>query len=141
MAACTTDKKDSADNRLKGIRIYAAQVNADGTVKALNTFEDNKHNHCEKWHAPVYCPAGHLVTGLKLYHKDDAFTVLASNAARCSARIRRLSLDAGSVARLFHRRRGSVNQGAVAVGVWERHAVLRVSKTLNYVTDIVVRIG
>lgn len=76
VAACTTDKKDSADNRLKGIRIYAAEVNADGSVKALNTFEDNKHSHCEKWHAPVYCPAAHLVTGLKLYHKDDAFTGL-----------------------------------------------------------------
>lgn len=76
VAACTTDKKNSADNRLKGIRIYVAQLSADGTVKALNTFEDNKHNHCEKWHAPVYCPAAHLLTGLKLHYKDDTFTGL-----------------------------------------------------------------
>ena len=69
IAVCTTDKKDSSDNRLKGIKIYVAEVKSDGKVLALNAFEKNEHTNCSEWHAAVYCPAGHIANAVNVFYK------------------------------------------------------------------------
>jgi len=69
IAVCTTDRKDSSDNRLKGIRLYAAEVEPDGKVIALNAFEKNEHTNCAKWHPAVYCPSGHIANAVYAYYK------------------------------------------------------------------------
>jgi len=88
IAACTTDKKDSSDNRLKGIKLYAAEVKSDGKVIALNAFEKNEHTNCSKWHTAVYCPAGHIANAVYVYSKggdasgnDGYFTGLGLKCA------------------------------------------------------------
>lgn len=75
VAACTNDKKDSSNNRLKGLRIYPARVDADGTVTALSTYEEVRHTNCPAsgWHPVASCPAGHIATGLRVHHNGDWF--------------------------------------------------------------------
>lgn len=82
VAVCTTDKKDSADNKLKGIKLYAAEVKSDGKVVTLNTYEKNEHTNCAKWHKAVYCPAGHVMNGVHVYSKDTSFTGLGIKCAK-----------------------------------------------------------
>lgn len=76
IGVCTTDHKDSADNRLKGIRIYATEVKANGTLNRMNNYEQNKHTNCNDkyWRTPVYCPSGYIASGLKVHHRDGYFT-------------------------------------------------------------------
>lgn len=82
VAVCTTDKKKSSDERLKGIRIYAAEVRSDGTVEALDVERDDKHINCKQWHSPIYCPTGYIVSGLKVHHRNDYFTGLGIKCRR-----------------------------------------------------------
>ena len=73
---CTTDKKDSDDNRLKGIRLYIADVKPDGSVTFLNNYEQDKHTNCATWRSTVSCPAGSIASGLNVHHRDGYFTGL-----------------------------------------------------------------
>jgi hypothetical protein len=73
IAACTTDKNDSANNRLKGIKIYPARVTRQGAVTPLNSFEKVERNNCKFWHPPVHCPAGHIAYGVRVHHNGDSF--------------------------------------------------------------------
>jgi hypothetical protein len=76
VAVCTSEKKKSGDERLKGIRIYAAEIDANGRVNALDVDRDDAHVNCRQWHAPIYCPAGHIVSGLQVHHRQGYFTGL-----------------------------------------------------------------
>src|SRR5947207_2246354 len=52
---CTTDKRDSSEDKLKGIRIWPATVN-DRSPLAINygsTAQEDKHTNCEKWRGEV----------------------------------------------------------------------------------------
>lgn len=73
---CTTDKKDSTENRLKGIRIYPTEVKDDGTLNRMSNYVQNKHTNCNDkyWRTPVYCPTGYIASGLKVHHRDGYFT-------------------------------------------------------------------
>lgn len=73
---CTTDKKNSDDNRLKGIRLYIAEVKADGSVTALNNYEQDRHTNCAVWRTTVSCPAGHIASGVRVHHRGGYFTGL-----------------------------------------------------------------
>jgi len=76
VAVCTSDKKSSANDRLKGIEIYAAEIKSDGTVVALKNTEKNQHTLCKSWHTPIYCPAGEIASTLKVNYKDDYYSGL-----------------------------------------------------------------
>jgi hypothetical protein len=82
VAVCTNEKKKSSDERLKGIRVHAAEVGSDGTVQALDVDRDDMHVNCKQWHAPVYCPAGHIVSGLQVHHRNGYFTGLGIKCRR-----------------------------------------------------------
>ncbi len=73
IAACTTNKKSSSKNRLKGIRIYPARVAASGTVTNINTFEEERRHHCDTWFPPVFCSDGEIASGVNIYYEDDVF--------------------------------------------------------------------
>jgi len=73
IAACTTNKKSSSKNRLKGIRIYPARVAASGTVTNINTFEEERRHHCDIWFPPVFCRDGEIASGVNIYYEDDIF--------------------------------------------------------------------
>ena len=70
---CTTRKKDSSKNRLKGIRIFASQVSRDGEVTVVQgAKEEARRNHCdEPWHRKVECGPGEVAGALKVYYKHD----------------------------------------------------------------------
>lgn len=74
IAVCTTDKRDSSKNRLKGIRIYPALVSDNGTVTNLNNYEEVRRTNCPKRFKPaVFCPTGFIASGLRVYHNTDSF--------------------------------------------------------------------
>lgn len=74
IAVCTSDKAKSSDERIKGLRIYAAKVNDNGTVEKLDVNRDDHRTNCKTWHAPVYCPSDYIVTALRLHQIHDYFT-------------------------------------------------------------------
>ncbi len=82
VAVCTSEKMKSSDERLKGIRIYAAEVKPNGSVEALDVDRDDMHTNCKQWHAPIYCPTGYIVSGLKVHHRNDYFTGLGIKCRR-----------------------------------------------------------
>ncbi|MGD2081368.1 MAG: hypothetical protein PVF91_00255 [Chromatiales bacterium] len=82
VAVCTSDKKKSGDERLTGIRIYAAEVKPGGTVAALDVDREDMDADCRQWHAPVHCPAGYIVSGLQVHHRDHYFTGLGIKCRR-----------------------------------------------------------
>jgi len=77
IAACTTDKKDSAKNRLKGIKLWGATLSKQSplVVDVPGSPAKVEHTHCKKWHGKVSCPAGYIASGLKIYthYQEDYF--------------------------------------------------------------------
>lgn len=75
LQVCTTDKRDSADNKLKGIRVWSrALIYQDykpGTKPTLvdepTPHEDIHKPHCDRWHEAVACDAGELATGVRVH--------------------------------------------------------------------------
>lgn len=76
VSVCTTDKKDTTKNRLKGIRLYSSVIDNDGNVSSTGGYQGNRHTNCKVWRAPAKCPADHIVTSLKIYSKDNSYTGL-----------------------------------------------------------------
>lgn len=64
---CTNDKKDSFDNKLKGLKAWGATIRTDGTLQANPTAQKFERPNCEKWRTKVECPAGKVATGVRAY--------------------------------------------------------------------------
>lgn len=77
VAACTNDKTDTSKRRVKGIKIYPAKVQRDGTVTNLSASEADEQAHCKIWHRAVYCPNGYIASKVRAHYKDDYFTGLS----------------------------------------------------------------
>ncbi|GEM_PF-2326589 len=75
ISVCTTNKKQSRKNRLKGIALYAATLSTSPPlVRSINAAaEKAQHTNCRKWHQYVGCPNGYIATGLQIYSQDDSF--------------------------------------------------------------------
>ena len=75
LQVCTTDKRNSADNKLKGIRAWSRALRyQDYKPGAEPTFvneptphEDIHKPHCDRWHEAVACDAGEIATGLRVH--------------------------------------------------------------------------
>jgi hypothetical protein len=82
--ACTTDKRDTSDNKLKGIRIWPATVNSRSplAVSRGSSAVEDKHTHCDKWHATASCPVGKIASRL-LVHHDASKTKIMGLALEC----------------------------------------------------------
>jgi len=72
---CTTDKKNSSHNKLKGIRIWSRQLvkrnYKDGEDPELidePTPQEATHTHCERWHTPVQCGPGEIAQRLAVHY-------------------------------------------------------------------------
>lgn len=63
---CTTDKRNSADNRLKGVRIWARTISRTNPVKFTDqaTYQEVKHTNCAVWKPAVSCGAGKIAVGV-----------------------------------------------------------------------------
>ena len=81
---CTTDKKDSSGDKLKGIRIWAATVNSRSplSISYGSTAQEDKHTNCETWRSAVACPSGKIGSRLRVHH-DGAETEVMGLALEC----------------------------------------------------------
>lgn len=62
---CTSKKKASRDERLKGIRIKAREIDLSNmALRDDNANEEDKRNHCKRWHDEAACKNGQLATEL-----------------------------------------------------------------------------
>jgi hypothetical protein len=75
---CTTDKKNTYDNKLKGVRFWTRELvyrnykdGEDPILITQPTPQEAIHApHCDKWHTPVQCDAGEIATRLVVAHND-----------------------------------------------------------------------
>ena len=73
---CTTDKRNTHDNKLKGIKFWTRSLTyrdykPDDKPILINqqTPQQADHApHCDKWHTPVQCDSGEIATRLVVHH-------------------------------------------------------------------------
>ena len=73
LQVCTTDKKDSTKNKIKGIRVWGRTLSA-GTLGPENGPDEDKHTNCKKWKSKVSCPSGQIATKIKVYYNEHAWS-------------------------------------------------------------------
>ncbi len=78
VAICNNNK---GNQRLKGVRIYAAKVWAtEERVDGLTSSEAEDHPNCSTWDNPVYCPANNVASAVVVHHNGGRLPVW-----RCAA--------------------------------------------------------
>jgi hypothetical protein len=80
---CTTDKKESFDDKLKGVKAWGATLRADGTLQPNPTPVKFERTNCAKWRAKVECPAGAIATALRAHYQFDK-TGFSGLSLRCT---------------------------------------------------------
>ncbi|MBS0164820.1 MAG: S8 family serine peptidase [Nitrospira sp.] len=80
VAACNSTTKNST--RLKGIKVYRARVEDDGSFSMISNPSTLERPNCDDtWHEPAMCPSGTLATDLVVHirpdGKKDVFTGLS----------------------------------------------------------------
>ena len=69
---CTTSKKKTKDNKLKGMRIWVRSLEDTKQVKLIDQSAPQaaSHRSCKKWHPAVACGRGQLAVGIRLHYND-----------------------------------------------------------------------
>lgn len=89
---CTTDKRNTSKNKLKGIRFWFRTPENDGykdgdKVKLIDqaSYQQAIHKpHCDKWHKPVSCGKGEVAAKVRLhYHSNTNNPSLSGIALVC----------------------------------------------------------
>lgn len=77
LSVCTTDKKNSYDNKLKGLRVWSRTLTYKNyqpgqTPELIDepTAHEALHTNCEVWHTPVACEKGEVATRLRVHYND-----------------------------------------------------------------------
>ena len=71
LAVC--DSKNAGNDRVKGIRIYAAKVwKTKKVIDPLSVKSEAKHANCDTWRSAVYCPSNAVAHGAVLFY-DNKF--------------------------------------------------------------------
>ena len=79
---CTTNKNNTSDNKLKGIRLWSARIKPAGKFVADPSPKSAYHAHCVKWGTIRKCASGQFVTGIKAYYGPK--TGFTGFEVRCS---------------------------------------------------------
>ena len=80
---CTNDK-DSSKAKIKGIKLYGARLNSDGSLTQNSTPATFSRNNCKEWHSKVSCPSGQVVDGIRGYYNDKKYG-FSGIAIHCSS--------------------------------------------------------
>ena len=88
---CTSDKKESDKEYMKGIKVWATKVKKNGNVVNDNGNEESKRTNCSLWHDKVECADGEVATGLKVRYRDldgepDAIRGMSLQCSKVRAR-------------------------------------------------------
>lgn len=91
LQVCTTDKRDTWDDKLKGVRIWSRSVRYKDykpgetpiLVDESTPHEDIHKPHCDKWHKPVQCAAGEIATGLRVHYSTKNHNPISGLALLC----------------------------------------------------------
>lgn len=79
---CTTNKKNTANDRLKGLRIIAASIDpTTGQVTSESTEESYEYARCNRWHSRVSCPSGEVAVGMRVHANGKAIRGLELECA------------------------------------------------------------
>lgn len=78
LKVCTTDKRNSADNKLKGIRVWSRALRYQDYkpgAEPILVDEPTPHEaihkpHCDRWHEAVACGAGEIATGVRVHYNS-----------------------------------------------------------------------
>lgn len=76
---CTNNK---SNHRMKGIRLYGAEVQEDGDLLYQTGYESFSRSNCKTWHAAVFCPYGQVATKLVIHSTDDEVNGLGLKCRR-----------------------------------------------------------
>lgn len=70
---CTTDKDDTSQNELKGLRVWSRTVHHEDPVRLTtnSSFHESTHTNCKKWHQAASCPSGMIAARLKVHYSVD----------------------------------------------------------------------
>ena len=74
--------QNKKNNRIKGIKIYSAKVDAAGKVTKGNPEDEFKRPNCNDWKNGVFCPDNKVAVGAIGHYSDKGFVGLA---LRCQA--------------------------------------------------------
>jgi len=76
---CTTNKNNTANNRLKGIRIWARTINYGDpvTLTSQTSGHEARHTNCNLWHTPQACEVGYIAVGLRVHNDGQSFRGIA----------------------------------------------------------------
>lgn len=68
LQVCVNDKKDSAKDKVKGLRLWGRIVDPKtGSLGAENGPDEGTRPNCDTWRAKVSCPAGMVASKLRVY--------------------------------------------------------------------------
>ncbi len=68
---CTTDKKQTGQNKLKGVRLWGAELKKSGELKPAGSVNEFKRTNCAKWRTKRSCASGKVATGIKGYYNTS----------------------------------------------------------------------
>jgi hypothetical protein len=73
LAVCT----NAGSDRLKGIQLFGGVVLSNGVLVPGAPPMITQNPNCNTWHPPVFCPAGHVATKLRVHHTGDEIRALS----------------------------------------------------------------
>lgn len=80
--ACTASTFIWFNRKLKGLEIFHANVNDNGTVVVQSGSRKFERSHCRDWNHPqVSCGNGRVATGVVMHHAGDSFIGIALKCA------------------------------------------------------------
>ncbi len=81
---CTTDKKNTAENRIKGIRVWGARINKEGQFEASDKMVEAKLTNCSQWRTKRSCTSGSVAIGYSVYHERQDYGALTGIKLQCA---------------------------------------------------------
>jgi hypothetical protein len=81
---CTSEKKDSSKEKLKGIEIHAVRLTTEGRLVEDGAEESAQRTNCATWEKTVSCKAGEAATALYVNSSDRAEDSFNGIALECA---------------------------------------------------------
>ena len=81
---CLNNKKDASKKRIKGLKLWGASFNLDGSLKMSSTPRVHTLPNCKSWQPKVACPAGQIAIGIKGFYVSNTIG-FAGLALRCAS--------------------------------------------------------